>query len=77
VGSPCTKSELISSMKERIVRHTKEELKGKTDHVYVGNTSDAMIKEQIKNDPDSYLPTDEELKRFKKLVTFGCRAKER
>lgn len=57
-------------MKERIVRHTKEELKkvkGKTDHVYVSNTSDEKIKKQVENDPDSYIPTDEELKRFKRV----------
>ncbi|MGN0921710.1 MAG: hypothetical protein ACI4NJ_08335 [Cellvibrio sp.] len=55
-------------MKERIVRRTKEELKkikGKTDHVYVGNTSDKEIERQVENDPDSYIPTEEELKRFK------------
>lgn len=57
-------------MKEKIVRHTKEELKkmkGKTDHVYVGNTSDEKIKRQVEHDPDSYIPTDEELKKFKRV----------
>lgn len=57
-------------MKERIVRHTKDELKkmkGKTDHVYVGNTSDEKIKKQVESDPDSYIPTDEELKQFKRV----------
>lgn len=55
-------------MKERIVRRTKEEikkLKGKTDHVYIGNTSDKEIERQVESDPDSYIPTDEELKKFK------------
>ena len=55
-------------MKERIVRRTKEEIKkmkGKTDHVYVGNTSDKEIERQVENDPDSYIPTEEELKKFK------------
>jgi hypothetical protein len=55
-------------MKERIVRRTKEEIKkmkGKTDHVYVGNTSDKEIERQVENDPDSYIPTEEELKEFK------------
>ncbi len=55
-------------MKERIVRRTKEEIKkmkGKTDHVYVGNTSDKEIERQVENDPDSYMPTEEELKKFK------------
>ncbi|MFT3929508.1 MAG: hypothetical protein QM709_04330 [Spongiibacteraceae bacterium] len=55
-------------MTEKIVRHTKEELKkmkGKTDHVYVSNTSDKKIEQQVKNDPDSHIPTEEELKKFK------------
>ncbi len=55
-------------MKERIVRHTKEELKkmkGKTDSEKVRNTSDKKIEEQVKKDPDSYIPTDEELDKFK------------
>lgn len=55
-------------MKERIVRRTKEKIKkmkGKTDHVYVGNTSDKEIERQVENDPDSYIPTEEELKKFK------------
>lgn len=57
-------------MKERIVRHTKEEIKkmkGKTDHVYVQNTSDQEIEKQVENDPDSYIPTEEELKKFKRV----------
>jgi hypothetical protein len=55
-------------MKERIIRRSKEEIKrtkGKTDHVYVGNTTDKEIEKQVKNDPDSYIPTREELKKFK------------
>ncbi|VAW89799.1 hypothetical protein MNBD_GAMMA18-2339 [hydrothermal vent metagenome] len=55
-------------MKERIVRRTKEEIKnmkGKTDHVYVSNTSDKEIERQVENDPDSYIPSEEELKNFK------------
>ena len=57
-------------MKERIVRHTKKEIKkmkGKTDHVYVQNTSDKEIEKQVENDPDSYIPTEEELKEFKRV----------
>ncbi len=57
-------------MKERIVRRTKDDIKkmkGKTDHVYVQNTSDKEIENQVKNDPDSYIPTDEELKEFKRI----------
>lgn len=55
-------------MKEKIVRRSKEEIKkikGKTDHVYVKNTSDKQIERQVENDPDSYIPTEEELKKFK------------
>lgn len=61
-------------MKERIVRYTKEELKsikGKTDHERVASTTDEEIAEQVKNDPDSYLPTDKELKEFKKVNKDG------
>ncbi len=57
-------------MKERIIRRTKEEIKkikGRTDHVYVQNTSDKEIERQVENDPDSYIPTDEELKKFKRV----------
>ncbi|MGH1487707.1 MAG: hypothetical protein ACRBCI_15965 [Cellvibrionaceae bacterium] len=57
-------------MKERIIRRTKDEIKkmkGKTDHVYVQNTSDKEIKRQVENDPDSYIPTEEELKKFKQV----------
>ena len=57
-------------MKERIVRHTKNEIKkmkGKTDHVYVQNTSDKEIEKQVCNDPDSYIPTEDELKKFKRV----------
>ena len=57
-------------MKERIIRRTKEEIKkmkGKTDHVYVQNTSDKEIEHQVKNDVDSYIPTEEELKKFKRV----------
>lgn len=61
-------------MKEKIVRYTKEDLKkikGKTDHKYVANTTDEEIEEQVKNDPDSYMPTDEELNKFKKVNKDG------
>lgn len=54
-------------MKERIIRRSKEDikkLKGKTDHVYVGNTSDKEIERQVSRDPDSYIPTNEELDDF-------------
>ena len=55
-------------MKERIVRYSKEELKklkGKTDLARVQNTSDKQIERQVEGDPDSYIPTDEELEQFK------------
>ncbi|WP_036534354.1 hypothetical protein [Oceanobacter kriegii] len=61
-------------MKEKIVRYSKEDLKklkGKTDHDRVSRTTDEEIEEQVKNDPDSYLPTDEELKLFKKVNKDG------
>jgi hypothetical protein len=57
-------------MKERIVRRSKDEIKkikGKTDHVYVKNTSDKEIERQVESDPDSYIPTEEELKKFKQV----------
>lgn len=61
-------------MKEKIVRYTKEELKklkGKTDHEYVGNTTDKEIENQVENDPDSYIPTDEELEKFQPVNKDG------
>jgi hypothetical protein len=39
-------------------------MKGKTDYVYVGNTSDKEIERQVESDPDSHIPTEEELERF-------------
>jgi len=55
-------------MKGQIIRYTKEELnkmKGKTNSEKVRKTTDEEIAEQVKNDPDSYMPTDEELEQFK------------
>lgn len=55
-------------MKDRVVRYSKEELKklkGKTDFLRVRNTSDKEIERQVASDPDSYIPTDAELKNFK------------
>ncbi len=57
-------------MKGKIVRRSKDEIKkikGKTNHVYVQNTSDKEIEKQVENDPDSYIPTEEELKKFKRV----------
>ena len=54
-------------MKERVVRYSKEELKklkGKTDHAYIRITSDAEIERQVKTDPDSYIPTKDEIDAF-------------
>ena len=61
-------------MKKRIVRYKKEKIKtmkGKTDHVFVQNTSDKKIQKQVENDPDSYIPTGEELKNFKQVNKGG------
>jgi len=55
-------------MKDRVGRHSKEELerlKGETDFLRVRNTSDKEIERQVASDPDSYIPTDAELKNFK------------
>ncbi len=57
-------------MKEKIVRRSRDEIKkmkGETNHVYVQNTSDKEIERQVENDPDNYIPTDEELKKFKRV----------
>lgn len=61
-------------MKERIVRYTKEELKrlkGKTDHTFVEKTTDTDIERQVSNSPDDHLPTEEELREFKKVNKDG------
>lgn len=55
-------------MKERIVSYTKEELKrkkGKTDFDKLRKTTDKDIENQVKNDPDSVIPTEKELEEFK------------
>ena len=55
-------------MKEKIVRHSKEEIekiKGKTSFKKVAETSDKDIEEQVKNDPDLVLPDNDELNEFK------------
>jgi hypothetical protein len=54
-------------MKEKIVRHSKEDIdkiKGKTSFKKVSETSDKDIEEQVKKDPDLVLPDDEELNEF-------------
>lgn len=55
-------------MKERIVTYTKDEIKkkqGKTDYDKLRKTTDKDIENQVKNDPDSVIPTPEELEKFK------------
>lgn len=55
-------------MKERIVRHSKDDikkLKGKTSFKKVSETSDNEIEEQVEKDPELVLPSEEELKEFK------------
>jgi hypothetical protein len=55
-------------MKPKIVTYTKDELKkknGKTDFNKLRKTTDKDIEEQVKNDPDSVIPTDKELEEFK------------
>jgi len=57
-------------MKEKIVRHTKEDIdkkKGNTNFKKVSETSDKDIEEQVKKDPDLVLPNDEELEEFKPI----------
>jgi hypothetical protein len=50
---------------KRISAEDAKKLKGKTDWSEVDSLSDEQIEEAAKNDPDSALPTDEELKEFK------------
>lgn len=42
-------------------------MKGKTDFDKLRRTTEREIKEQVKNDPDSVIPTEDELKEFKKV----------
>lgn len=44
-----------------------KKIKGKTDWEKVDDLSDEEIKEAVENDPDTVLPTDEELKKFKRV----------
>jgi fructose-1-phosphate kinase PfkB-like protein len=55
-------------MNERIVRHSKDDLKklkGKTSFKKVSETSDKEIEQQVEKDPDLTIPNEEELKEFK------------
>jgi len=52
-----------------IERHTQEEIDnttGRTNPERLKNKTDEEIEEAAKSDPDSALPTDEELKQFKR-----------
>ena len=61
-------------MKERIVSHKKEELKkkkGKTNFDKLRKTTDKDIENQVSSDPDSVIPTEEELAEFKPAKDRG------
>lgn len=50
--------------------YTEEELKklkSKTDYERLKNMTEEEIEQAAKDDPDSALPTDEELKKFKRV----------
>lgn len=50
--------------------YTEEELKkikSETDYERLKNMTDEEIEQAAKEDPDSALPTDEELKKFKRV----------
>lgn len=44
-----------------------KKLKSKTDYERLKNMTDEEIEKAAKEDPDSALPTDEELKKFKRV----------
>ncbi len=44
-----------------------KKMKSKTDHDKVNKLTDEEIEKAAKEDPDSALPTDEELKKFKRV----------
>ena len=43
-------------------------MKSKTDYERLKNMTDEEIEKAAKEDPDSALPTDEELKKFKRVL---------
>jgi len=51
----------------KITSEEAKKIKGKTDWKKVDNLTDDEIKKAAKDDPDSALPTDEELKEFKRI----------
>jgi hypothetical protein len=66
-------------MKEKIVRHSKDDIKkmkGKTSFKKVSETSDKDIEDQVKKDPDLVLPSEEELKEFKPTKTGKTNGKK-
>jgi hypothetical protein len=66
-------------MKPRIVTYSKEELrkkKGKTDFGKLRRTTDKDIDEQVKNDPDSVIPTEKELEEFKPAKKRGPKSRK-
>ena len=52
---------------KKITPEEAKNLKGKTDWEEVDKLTDEEIEEAAKSDPDSALPSDEELKKFKRV----------
>lgn len=50
-----------------VVRKKGEPTKGKTDYERLKNMTEKEIEDNAKNDPDSPLLSEEELKKFKKV----------
>lgn len=52
---------------KRISVEEAKRIKGSTDWERIDKLTDAEIEEAARSDPDSALPTDEELKRFRRV----------
>jgi len=52
---------------KKITSDEAKKIKGQTDWAEVDKLTDEEIEEAAKSDPDSALPTDEELKNFKRV----------
>lgn len=52
---------------KRVSAEEAKRIKGTTDWERIDKLTDAEIEEAARNDPDSALPTDEELKQFKRV----------
>jgi len=52
---------------KKITSEEAKNIKGKTDWEKVDNLADDEIEKAAKSDPDSSLPTDEDLKKFKRV----------